>query len=63
MPAMNTVSTLRDFFNPPELKMDELKAMNSATRRELAEMCKAEMIRRGSHKPEDFDFSSGTKAA
>lgn len=59
--ALNTVTTIRNFFTEGghrEVKMDEMKALNSAERLSLAEQCKAEMIRRGTHKAEDFDFSA-----
>lgn len=57
MPGMNRVQTLKAFFDDRPLSMDEMKALSKDERIIIAEMCKNEMIRRGSHTEESFDFS------
>lgn len=57
MAGLNRIQTLRLFFDDRPLSMDEMKNLSKDERISIAEMCKEEMIRRGSHTPESFDFS------
>ncbi len=53
--ALNSIQTLRAFFEPPKLNIDEMKKLSIPERLELARLARDEMIRRGSHKAEDFE--------
>lgn len=54
---LNRVQTLKTFFAEPPIKMDEMKALSKEDRVKIADMCKEALIKAGTHKEEDFDFT------
>jgi hypothetical protein len=61
MNCMSRIICLREFFGMKDGQKlvefsAEIKALSEPEKEYLATTAKAEMIRRGSHKPEDFGF-------
>jgi hypothetical protein len=63
MAQMSELMTLKSFFgnrpgsdNSLKAFADECKALSAEAKAELARLAKAEMLRVGSHKAEDFAF-------
>jgi hypothetical protein len=57
MAGLNRIQTIKTFFDDKPVSMDEMKALTKEERIAIAEMCKQEMVRRGSHTEASFDFS------
>lgn len=55
--ALNRVQTVTAFFSDRKVTMDEMKECKKAgVFQEIADLCRDEMIRRGTHTAEDFHF-------